>query len=53
VRNYTLRKAINKLISEGFKVEIRGSGEIVDQFPKPGAENLPDSKVVIHCKNEL
>ncbi len=53
VRKFTLRKAINKLVSDGFKVEIRGSGEIVDQFPKPGSENLPDSKVILHCKNEL
>ena len=53
VRKFTLRKAINKLVSDGFKVEIRGSGEIVDQFPKPGSENLQDSKIILHCKNEL
>ena len=53
LRNYPLRKAITKLVSEGFKVEIRGSGEIVDQYPKPGSEILPDAKIILQCKNEL
>jgi len=52
-RKYSLRNAITKLVSEGFKVEIRGSGEIVDQYPKPGSEIFPDAKIVLQCKNEM
>lgn len=53
VKNLSLRKAINKMISEGFTVEIVGSGEVVDQLPKPGNEAQQKSKVILFCKNEL
>jgi cell division protein FtsI/penicillin-binding protein 2 len=53
VKNMSLRKAINKMISEGFNVEIVGSGEVVDQLPKPGNEVQQKSKVILFCKNEL
>jgi len=53
VKNMSLRKAINKMISEGFVVEIVGSGEVVDQIPKPGNEVVGKSKVILICKNEL
>jgi membrane peptidoglycan carboxypeptidase len=51
VQNLSLRKAINKLITEGFVVEINGSGEVIDQLPKAGSDQLPKSKVIIFCKN--
>ena len=51
VQNLSLRKAINKLITEGFIVEINGSGEVIDQLPKAGSDQLPKSKVIIFCKN--
>jgi cell division protein FtsI/penicillin-binding protein 2 len=53
VKNMSLRKAINKMVSEGFVVEIVGSGEVVDQIPKPGNEVTGKSKVILICKNEL
>jgi cell division protein FtsI/penicillin-binding protein 2 len=53
VKNLSLRKAINKMVSEGFIVEIVGSGEVVDQIPKPGNEVQSKSKVILFCKNEL
>lgn len=53
VRNLSLRKAINKMVTEGFSVEIVGSGEVVDQLPKPGNEAQQNSRVILFCKNEL
>lgn len=53
VRNLSLRKAINKMVTEGFIVEIVGSGEVVDQLPKPGYEVKQNSKIILFCKNEL
>jgi len=53
VKYMSLRKAINKMVSEGFIVEIVGSGEVVDQIPKPGNEVQNKSKVILFCKNEL
>jgi cell division protein FtsI/penicillin-binding protein 2 len=53
VKNLSLRKAINKMVSEGFIVEIVGSGEVVDQLPKSGNEAQQKSKVILFCKNEL
>jgi hypothetical protein len=51
--NCSLRRAINKLVLAGFTVEINGSGKIIDQIPKPGAEQLSKSKVILFCKNEF
>ncbi|TRZ66094.1 PASTA domain-containing protein [bacterium] len=53
VTNLSLRKAINKLISEGFSVEIVGSGEIIGQMPKQGTEQPLKSRIIIFCKNEI
>lgn len=52
VRKLSLRKAINSLLSDGFDVFINGSGKIVDQSPLPGTKQLPNSKIVIYCKNQ-
>lgn len=52
IMNMSLRKAINKLVSDGFAVDINGSGEIVDVYPKPGTKVLSKSKVIIYCKDE-
>ena len=52
VKNLSLRKAINKLVSEGFVIDVNGSGEIVDIYPKPGTKVLSKSKVILFCKNE-
>ncbi|MGV8018178.1 MAG: penicillin-binding transpeptidase domain-containing protein [Ignavibacteria bacterium] len=52
VRRMSLRKSINKLVSDGFTVDINGSGEVVDIFPKPGTRINPKSKIILFCKNE-
>lgn len=52
IRKMSLRKAINKLVSEGFQVDINGSGEIVDVYPKPGSKVTSKSKVILFCKEE-
>jgi hypothetical protein len=52
VRRMSLRKSINKLVSEGFTVDVNGSGEIVDMFPKPGNKVNSRSKVILFCKEE-
>ncbi len=53
VRYLSLRKSINRLISEGFTVDVNGSGEVIDQYPKPGTKIPSKSKIVLFCKNEI
>jgi beta-lactam-binding protein with PASTA domain len=53
VTSISLRKALNLLIANGFKVEVQGSGGVIDQMPKPGTEQLPGSKIILFCKNEM
>lgn len=53
VTNISLRKALNLLVANGFKVEVQGSGGVIDQMPKPGTEQLPGSKIILFCKNEM
>lgn len=52
VKNMSLRKAINKLVSEGFIVDVNGSGEVVDVYPKSGSKVNSNSKVILFCKEE-
>jgi len=52
IKNLSLRKAINVLLSGGFDVDINGSGKIVGQTPEPGTKLIPRSRIIIYCKNE-
>ena len=52
VKNLSLRKAINVLLSEGFDININGSGKIVGQSPEQGTKHLPGSKIILFCKNQ-
>ncbi len=52
VRKFSLRRSINKLVSEGFIVDVNGSGEVVDMFPKPGNKVNTKSKIILFCKEE-
>ncbi len=52
IKQLSLRKAINKLVSEGFTVDVNGSGEIVDVYPKAGTKVPSKSKVILFCKEE-
>lgn len=51
VKNLSLRKAINILLSGGFDVDINGSGKIIDQYPSAGSKQLPKSKIILYCQN--
>ena len=50
VKGYSLRKAINVLSASGFDIDINGSGEVIDQMPKSGSTQLPNSKITLFCK---
>ncbi|MBX7045534.1 MAG: PASTA domain-containing protein [Ignavibacteria bacterium] len=50
VKGYSLRKAINVLSASGFDIDINGSGEVIDQMPKSGSSQLPNSKITLFCK---
>lgn len=52
VKSLSLRKAINVLLSDGFEVEINGSGKIIEQSPQQGSRQLPKSKIILYCKNQ-
>lgn len=52
VKNMSLRKAINVLLTEGFEININGSGKIIGQYPEAGTKQLPKSKIILYCKNE-
>ena len=52
VKNLSLRKAINLLLSGGFDVFINGSGKILEQSPLPGTKQLPGCKIILYCKNQ-
>ncbi|MBS1516915.1 MAG: PASTA domain-containing protein [Bacteroidetes bacterium] len=51
VKNLSLRKAINLLLSEGLDVEIIGSGKVTGQSPDNGNKILPKSRVILYCKD--
>jgi cell division protein FtsI/penicillin-binding protein 2 len=50
VKGYSLRKAINILSASGFDIDINGSGEVIEQMPKSGTSQLPNSKITLFCK---
>ncbi|MEO8664867.1 MAG: penicillin-binding transpeptidase domain-containing protein [Ignavibacteria bacterium] len=52
VTNLSLRKAINALLTEGFEVDINGSGKIISQSPAAGSSQLPKSRIILYCKNQ-
>jgi len=52
VKNLSLRKAINLLLSDGFDVFISGSGKIIEQSPIAGTKQLPNSKIILYCKEQ-
>lgn len=52
VKDLSLRKAINALLSEGFNADINGSGKIIEQSPAAGTKQLPKSKIILYCKDQ-
>lgn len=53
VTSLSVRKAINKIISAGFNVEIIGGGTVVTQIPKGGSFLNAGTKIVLMCKDTL
>lgn len=53
VTSLSVRKAINKIISAGFNIEVIGGGVVMTQVPKAGSFLAPGSKVVLMCKDNL
>ena len=53
VTSLSIRKAINKIISAGFNVEVVGGGTVVMQIPRGGSLLNAGSKVVLMCKESL
>jgi beta-lactam-binding protein with PASTA domain len=53
VTSLSIRKAINKIISAGFNVEVVGGGTVVMQIPRGGSLLNAGSKVVLMCKENL
>jgi len=51
VRDLSLRKAINILLSEGLDMEIIGSGKVTDQTPGSGTRLLHGSRVILYCRD--
>lgn len=51
VKELSLRKAINLLLSEGLDMEIIGSGKVVGQSPETGTKLLPRSRVILYCRD--
>ncbi|MBE2256459.1 MAG: PASTA domain-containing protein [Ignavibacteria bacterium] len=53
VRNLSVRKAVNLLVSGGYKVEIQGSGKVIQQIPQQGTEIRKGEKIIILCNNDI
>ncbi|MBN1633543.1 MAG: PASTA domain-containing protein [Ignavibacteria bacterium] len=52
VTGLSIRKAIGKLTSEGYSVEISGSGRVQSQIPEPGTELRQTRKIKLFCKGK-
>lgn len=52
VTGLSIRKAIGKLTSEGYTVEVIGSGKVESQIPEPGTEMTKTGKVKLICKGK-
>jgi membrane peptidoglycan carboxypeptidase len=52
VTGFSIRKAIGKLTSEGYTVEISGSGKVQSQNPEPGVEMTQTRKIKLFCKGK-
>ncbi|HRE39713.1 MAG TPA: penicillin-binding transpeptidase domain-containing protein [Ignavibacteria bacterium] len=53
VTNLSVRKAVNLLVSKGYKVEIQGSGKVIQQIPQSGSELKNGEKIIILCNNDI
>ena len=47
VTGLPMRNAVNLLVEAGFEIKLIGSGDIIQQYPKPGASMRKGSKITI------
>jgi len=53
VTGMSIRRAITKLTSEGYTVEVKGIGKVLEQEPSAGTELKKSGKVKIICKRKV
>jgi len=53
VRNLSLRMALKEISSLDLKVNIIGSGVVVEQSPKPGEKVTPGMECVLYCRDDF
>jgi len=49
VRGMSIRRAMNRLISDEFEVKVQGSGVVTQQFPKAGERTRLGSSITLVC----
>ncbi|MEN3037545.1 MAG: penicillin-binding protein [Candidatus Kryptonium sp.] len=53
LKNLSVRSALEKVSSLDMKVNIIGSGIVVDQVPKPGTKIKPGTECILYCRDNL
>ncbi len=51
VRGLSLRKGINVLLTDGFQIDIDGSGKIEGQTPAAGTKREPGTRILLYCRD--
>ncbi|MGD1046096.1 MAG: penicillin-binding transpeptidase domain-containing protein [Bacteroidota bacterium] len=49
VRGMSIRRAMNRLVSDEFEIKVEGSGVVVQQIPAPGECVRSGSSIVLQC----
>jgi cell division protein FtsI (penicillin-binding protein 3) len=49
VRGMSIRRAMNRLVSEEFEIKVQGSGVVTQQFPAAGGRVRPGSNIMLVC----
>ncbi|RPI06540.1 MAG: PASTA domain-containing protein [Ignavibacteriae bacterium] len=49
VRGMSIRRAMNRLVTEEFEIKVQGSGVVMEQVPAAGERARPGSNIVLRC----
>ena len=49
VRGMSIRRAMNRLVSDEFEVKVQGSGVVTQQFPAAGERTRLGSSITLTC----
>ena len=49
VRGMSIRRAMNRLVSDEFEIKVEGSGVVMQQIPAPGERTRSGSSIVLQC----